>query len=204
VLIKLILLGVALAANNALAAVGLGTTGLSRRQQLGTAFTFAVFEATMPLIGLWLGHDVALEMHHGTRWLGGLVLFAAGAYMLFKSPGRSSEPAWATVPTKSPPDVGSNHFGSTLSTDAKSRRPSGLVTVLVLAVALSLDNLSVGFGLGLFHVSLWMAAVVFGSVSLLLTWVGLECGRWIGRSMDIPVDRLSGLVLLLVATFFVV
>jgi putative Mn2+ efflux pump MntP len=52
---------------------------------------------------------------------------------------------------------------------------------VLAAVALSLDNLVVGFALGALHVSVVVAAVVIGGVSAVLSLAGLELGNAAGR-----------------------
>jgi putative Mn2+ efflux pump MntP len=91
------------------------------------------------------------------------------------------------------------------SADAEEERPkqAGLQGVL-LAVALSLDNLTVGFGLGMLQVPLAAAAVTFGLVSLVMTFVGLEIGRFVGAKVSLSADKLSGGVLLLIAALMLV
>ena len=87
--------------------------------------------------------------------------------------------------------------------DGKSRRGARLsrqsMKTLFYAIVLSLDNLAVGFSLGLFSVPVGMAALVFGSVSLVLTFIGLEVGRLLRRRMTLSADRFAGAILLATA-----
>ena len=48
--------------------------------------------------------------------------------------------------------------------------------------ALSIDNLAVGFALGTFHVSLALAVIVIGAMSVAMSLIGLEPGSRIGPS----------------------
>ncbi len=52
--------------------------------------------------------------------------------------------------------------------------------LLVTGIALSFDNLAVGFALGTYHVSLPAAAAVIGTVSVVMSLAGLELGARIG------------------------
>lgn len=172
-ILQLVILGIALGLNNALASVALGTMQMPRRHQLRTAILFAVFEALMPVIGLLIGESVAGNIGNKARFVGVAVLIVVGLYGLFKQADKNEE---GHLP--------SQNFG---------------MSTLVLAIALSLDNLSVGFGLGMFHVPVVLAASVFGVVSLLMTLTGLEVGRFLGSRVKLSADKLSGGVLLLVA-----
>ncbi|MCL6517410.1 MAG: manganese efflux pump MntP family protein [Alicyclobacillus sp.] len=161
----------ALGLNNALASVALGTTPMRRSQQLGTAVLFGLFEAMMPLLGLYLGGRLAEVIGGASRYIGVGVLVLLGVYLLAKRDEAPEGPPARTLGARS----------------------------LLLAIALSLDNLTVGFGLGMLRVPVGLAALVFGLVSLTMTLVGLEVGRWLGARMTVPADRLSGLVLLCIA-----
>lgn len=160
-------------ANNALASVALGTSQLPRSQQFKTAIIFAVFEALMPVIGMAIGESVAGSIGDKARYVGIGVLVVMGIYSLLKKDGDEDEADKA----------------------AKAKGAS----ILFLAVALSLDNLTVGFGVGMFDAPIAIAAIIFGIISLLLTLLGLEIGRFLGKRMSVSADKLSGVVLLIVA-----
>jgi len=169
---QLVFLGMALGMNNALASIALGTSNMPRVQQLKTALVFAVFEALMPIIGIVIGESLAGEIGNKAKWVGVFVLAGTGVYALFKK------------------DDEENNEGS---------ERKGTLNTMLLAVALSLDNLSVGFGLGMLEVPLAIAACIFGAVSLVMTLIGLEVGRLLGARVNVSADKLSGVVLLLVA-----
>lgn len=66
---------------------------------------------------------------------------------------------------------------------------------MVTGIALSIDNLAVGFALGTYHVSIPLAAVVIGAVSVVMSLVGLELGARIGVRAGQRGEVLGGLVL---------
>ncbi|WDL95988.1 manganese efflux pump MntP [Alicyclobacillus sp. ALC3] len=169
---QLVMLALALALNNSIAAIALGSAGISRKRQFATAVLFALFEALMPVLGVALGEGAARLIGAPARYAGIVVLVGAGVYSLLQ-----------------------------MRTDSHSETKHDLsgFRLVVLSVAMSLDNLTVGFGLGMFHVSLVESAFVFGAVSLVMTFVGLELGRWIGRAVRLSTDLLTGLVLIATA-----
>lgn len=126
----------------------------------------------MPIVGMYIGESLAGLVGDKAKWIGVAVLAMVGLYGLLKRSGDDE------------------------SEKVKSANGS---KVVLLAVALSLDNLTVGFGIGMFHASLLVAAAIFGVVSFTMTSLGLELGRFIGKRMSISSDRLSGAVLLLAA-----
>jgi putative Mn2+ efflux pump MntP len=72
--------------------------------------------------------------------------------------------------------------------------------LVVTGLALSLDNLVVGFALGALHVSLVAAAATIGSVSMAMSIAGLEAGRRLGMAMERHAALVAGLVLVAVGT----
>jgi manganese efflux pump family protein len=70
--------------------------------------------------------------------------------------------------------------------------------LLVTGAALSIDNLAVGFALGTFHVSLAVAAIIIGAVSVTMSLIGLELGSRIGTRAGERGEVLGGLVLIAV------
>lgn len=178
---QLIALGMALALNNTLASIALGAGYMPRWHQLRTALLFALFEALMPLLGVLTGQVAAMLIGSKARFVGIGVLAVVGIYSLVK------------VDAKDEPQLSDE-----MSLDRKrSARPR--MQTLILAVALSIDNLTVGFGLGMLHVPLLLATLTFGVVSLVMTLIGLEIGRYVGSKFTLSADKLSGVVLLLTA-----
>ncbi|ACV59231.1 manganese efflux pump MntP [Alicyclobacillus acidocaldarius] len=173
-LTQLLLIGLGIGLDNGLAAVGLGASGLTRRAQWRVALIFAVFEAWMPVLGIWIGREVASVLGQSAHIVGIAILALLGLYSLFKR--HEEEDEMEAV-----------------------QRARGLQIVL-LAIALSIDNLTVGFSLGMMRAPLAFAGVVFGTVSFLLTIAGLEAGRFLASRLEhLPAERLTGLVLLAVA-----
>ena len=69
---------------------------------------------------------------------------------------------------------------------------------LVTALALSIDNLAVGFALAIYHIQIVLAAVTMGVVSVAMSLVGLELGSRLGSRIEAWSEELGGAVLILV------
>ena len=67
--------------------------------------------------------------------------------------------------------------------------------LVLTGLALSIDNLAVGFALGTYHISLILAAVVIGATSVTLSLVGLELGGRLGARIVDHGELTGGLVL---------
>ena len=76
--------------------------------------------------------------------------------------------------------------------------------LLVTALALSIDNLAVGFALAVYPVDVWLAALTFGVVSIVMSLVGLEVGHHLGKRVEEWSEEIGGGVLILVGVLIAV
>ena len=158
-MVALLLVAVALGLSNFAASVGIGISGTSARTRLRIGIVFGLFETGMPILGLLLGHGLADTLGHAAHWTGAVLLIITGLYSVLQA-ARGREEHGGPDPAA----------------------VTGLTTgrLLITGLALSIDNLAVGFALGSYRVSLVMAVVVIGAVSVTLSLLGLELGDRLG------------------------
>lgn len=171
----LLLVAASLGLSNFAASVGIGAGGVDAGARLRVGIIFGIFETAMPVLGLLAGRGLAAPLGRAAHWTGAALLIATGAYALIQAitsqrHQRDREPAASAGP------------------------PAG--RLLVTGLALSIDNLAVGFALGTFRVSLVVAAVVIGAVSVAMSLAGLELGRYLGDRAGDRGEILGGLVLI--------
>jgi len=167
--LALLLLAFALGLDNLAASIGIGVGsagGLRGRTRVRIALVFGLFEAGMPVLGLLLGHGLADTLGLAARWLGGAVLIAFGAVQ-----------GWGLIQARR---GGGGDPGGLARPGRTGYQGPG--RMLIGGLALSGDNLAAGFALGAYHVSLAVAATVFGVVSVAMSLVGLELGARIGTT----------------------
>jgi manganese efflux pump family protein len=171
--LALILVAVSLGLSNFAAAIGIGISGTSAASRLRVGIIFGLFEAGMPVAGLALGRGLARTLGGAAHWTGAALLIATGTWALIQAIRGSQDPPEA---------------------------PGGQLTgrLIVTGLALSIDNLAVGFALGTYHVSLAVAAITIGAVSVALSLTGLELGARIGAKAGNRGELLGGLVLIAV------
>ena len=174
-MVALLLVALSVGLDNFGAAAALGVAGGSAHLRLRVAAVFGVFEAAMPVLGILLGDSVAGSLGRHANLVAGLVLCLAGVYALVQD---RAEGAAA---------------GGTIGPSGPSLR-----RLIVLAVALSIDNLAIGFALGAYHVNVFLAAGVIGVVSVGLTLAGLELGRRLGPRLGDWGERAGGILLVAV------
>jgi manganese efflux pump family protein len=174
-MLALVLVAVSLGLSNFAASVGIGVSGVNARTRLRVGVIFGIFETGMPILGLVLGHSLATALGHAAHWIGAALLIATGGYGVIQA-------------IRSPDSPDSQQPAS----------PAGQRTgrMLITGAALSIDNLAVGFALGTLHVSLAVAVIVIGAVSIVLSLLGLELGSRIGARTGSRGELLGGLVLI--------
>jgi manganese efflux pump family protein len=170
--LALILAAFAVGLGNFGASIGIGLSGVARATRIRVAVVFGVFEAGMPLVGLLIGRGAAHALGDAARYSGGALLIAIGAYQLVQTARASRK----RVPVP----------------------PLGTRRLLLTALALSVDNLVVGFSLGVQHVPVVEAVAVFAVVSVGLSLLGLEFGRRLATAVEFGSQYLAGIVLLAV------
>jgi putative Mn2+ efflux pump MntP len=177
IVLALVLSAFAVGLDNFAAAIGIGIAGVDARIRVRVAVIFGFFEAAMPLVGLLVGHGSAHSLGQATRYVGGGLLAAAGLWSLLQA--RRTNIA--------------DH-----ANDDVRNAPHDIGPLLVTGLALSIDNLVIGFGLGVTNTPLLASLLVFAVVSVGLTLAGLELGRTIGARMQGQADWVAGVVLIVV------
>src|SRR5216683_960708 len=171
-LLGLLLVSISVGLSNFAGAIGIGLSGISARTRLRVGIAFGLFEALMPIAGLLLGQAVAGYLGHIAKYVGSAILILVGAYTIWQ--GRR-------VTTEEP-------------------QPTEIQThqLIITALALSIDNLAVGFALAVYHIQIVLAAVTIGVISVALSLLGLELGSRLGTRIEAWSEELGGSVLILV------
>ena len=168
---RLVLVALALGLSNFAASIGIGLAGVDARVRLRVGVTFGIFEATMPMVGLFLGDHLAHAIGSASAYVGGGLLVATGAYGVIQARRGGPE----SIP------IG----GSSMA-------------LIVTAAALSVDNLVAGFALGTQSVPVALSAVVIAGVSVGMSLAGLELGHRLGGAVERGSQEIGGIVLILV------
>jgi Predicted membrane protein len=172
-LLGLLLVSVSVGLSNFAGAIGIGLSGIDARTRIRVGVAFGLFEALMPLVGLLLGEAVAGYIgHHLTGYVAGGILILTGIYTIWQ--------------------------GRQVKGEEKAPRSLQTHRLIVTALALSIDNLAVGFALAVYHIPIVLAAVTMGAVSVAMSLVGLELGHRLGRRVEEWSEEIGGAVLILV------
>jgi putative Mn2+ efflux pump MntP len=199
-LLALVLVAASLGLSNFAGAIGIGVGGIDAGTRWRVGVVFGVFEAGMPVVGLAAGRQLTAGLGGVTRWAGAAVLIAVGGYELMAArrgasaaarggrsprdrPVRGAQPAPAPAHGPAPALASAPVSAPTPSPAPASQQSTA--RVLVSGLALSIDNLAVGFALGTLGAGaagVLLSAVVIGGVSAAMSLAGLELGARIGAA----------------------
>jgi len=154
-------------------AIGLGLSGLSGGRRIRVGLSFALAEGIMPLAGFLAGSKLANAVGDAASYVAIIVLLLLGAYSV-REAMREEEPEYL--------------LDSTLR-------------LVLLSLSVSLDELAVGFSLGLFQVPILLAAAFIAVQAFAVTIVGTAAGHWMSRAAPGRAELLSGLALTALAIF---
>jgi manganese efflux pump family protein len=187
--LALLLVAASVGMSNFGAAIGIGVSGVDARTRLRVGLIFGVFESGMPVVGLIIGEQVAGPLGHAARWIGAGLLIAVGGYGLVaavRAAGPARDRAGEHDETGDQDGTG----------DKLAPGMAGTGRLILSGLALSMDNLAVGFALGTYRTSIAAGALTIGVVSVALSLVGLELGARIGKWAGERGEQLAALVLI--------
>ena len=168
--ISVLVLGFVLSLDNFRLAIALGAFKLSWRRALRTALVFGLWDCLAPLVGVLIGGYFGQAVGPVAETIGPIVLGAFGLYLVVRS-----------LQTDAPEDLDDR------------------MALFGIPLALSLDNLLASTGLGMLGFPPVFTAVLFGTITAVMTFVGLQLGGVAARFIPIRSDLLSGMGLSVMA-----
>ena len=175
-IIMLGMIAIALGMDAFSAGVGIGIQRVTYKKMLGISLLIGLLHALMPLVGMILGQYLCLFMKKLTVMVGGAMLCIIGGNMLIGLIRRNA--------------------------NGRMPRIDSILAILVLSFSVSLDSLSAGLSLGLFHADRWLAIILFGSIGAAMACGGLLLGRAVGRWIGSYGEALGGIILLFLGSKF--
>jgi putative Mn2+ efflux pump MntP len=170
----------------------LGVLPLARGQRLRIAVVFAAAEGLMPAVGLLLGVPLGQALGHWAGYVAGVLLIGIGGWMWWHERGERAR--------KNDQDGDEDDEAARIMS-AATGSTWGLVA---LALSISLDELAVGFSLGLLGLPLIPILLLIALQALLLSLVGQWIGKHAGQRLGAFVEQLVGPLFCLLGAWFVV
>ncbi len=167
--ILLIAVGLAMDAFAVSLCKGLALRKVTLRNMLVAGLWFGGFQALMPIIGFYLGvsfYDLISAYDH---WVAFFLLFLIGANM-----------------------VREGLFGEEEEVDADM----GVKTMVLLAIATSIDALAIGISFAMTEDSIFLPALIIGVVTLVISMAGVKIGSLFGDRFGKKAEVLGGVILI--------
>jgi len=152
-------------------AAALGMAGMSTRDRTRVSLIFTAFEVGMPLIGVFAGNVAGRAVGNAADYLAIAILIGLGLFMVRPQ------------------------------ADAEEKRLSLLartqgLALLGLGVSISIDELAIGFTIGLLHFPVLLILVLIGIQTFVVTQLGIRLGARIGERLREGAERIAGVVLI--------
>ena len=167
----LIAIGLSMDAFSVSICKGLTTKKFSWRMALVCGLWFGFFQALMPIIGYFLGIQFQEMIEAYDHWIAFGLLFLIGANMI-------REAVW----------------GKEESQDGSL----GFKTMLLLAIATSIDALAVGVSFACIRVKLWSSVIVIGLTTFAFSVLGVKIGNVFGSKYEKSAEIIGGIILILI------
>jgi len=159
-------------------AAAIGATRVTAvRERLRISLIFVIFEAGMPLIGLGLGRALAHGIGQVADYLAAAAVIAVGAWMLI---------------------AGDNDEEEQKASDLAGRRGLALVA---LGISISLDELAIGFSIGLVRLSVAAVIAAIAVQAVLAAQLGLAIGTRISERLRERAEQIAGIALILLGAY---
>jgi putative Mn2+ efflux pump MntP len=171
-LLEILLVAVSLAMDTFAVSIGIGTTGQANKPRpiFRLAFHFGLFQCLMPILGWLAGRSIADLISGVDHWVALGLLAFVGIRMI-----RSGLEGEDTPPMDDP---------------SRGR------TLIMLALATSIDALAVGLGLAMIRVNIIYPSVIIGIVTGSMSWLGLALGQRLGEKFGKRMEIVGGVILI--------
>ncbi|MCY0899855.1 MAG: manganese efflux pump [Firmicutes bacterium] len=167
IIAKMVALVLSLGMDTLMMSISLGF--LQTRGKVKIALTFAGAEALMPVVGLIVGQTVGRVIGDWAALVGGLALVAVAAWLSF--------------------------FEDEDDDEKQFERDLAGWPLILTALSISLDELAVGFSIGIIEVPVALTIALIALQAFLFTLVGLTFGSTLTRDFGGTAKKFAGLVL---------
>jgi manganese efflux pump family protein len=171
--ISLLTLGVTLSLDNFRIAIALGGLKPTLRRSVKTSVIFGLWDGIAPAVGIIAGHYLSQKIDSTADTIAAIGLGAYGLFVVVRA-------------LRSPDDADPDMRWATRG----------------LPLPLSVDNVAAGASLGLIGYSPWLAPLLFGMITFVMSVAGHQIGRTAAQFIPrIRSDLLTGVALVVMAAF---
>lgn len=143
------------------------------------SFLFGLFQAIMPLIGWFAGTYFENSIKSIDHWIAFILLSFLGGKMIIESIK----------------EFKANDEDELIKCD---RDTLSLKSLIVLAIATSIDALAVGISFGFLSVSILPSILIIGITTFILCFIAVVIGKKLGESLQKYSELIGGIILLII------
>ena len=170
-LIEFFIIGIGLSMDAFAVAIckGLSLKKISLKAMLTVGIYFGVFQALMPLIGYFLGTNFKDYIVSFDHWIAFILLFIIGINMIKEA----------------------------LSSEVDENSSLAFGTMVILALATSIDALAIGVTFSFLTDKIIPAIIIIGVTTFVLSMLGVKIGNIFGAKYKSKAEFFGGMVLIL-------
>jgi len=172
-LFEIIAIGIGLAMDAFAVSIckGLSMKKIDWKKAIIIALYFGIFQALMPILGYFLGSTFSSFVQSVDHWIAFILLAIIGGNMIKDSTDDEVEKRNDKVDVK---------------------------TMLLLAIATSIDALAVGVTFAFFEVNLLLSISIIGIITFVLSFLGVIIGNKFGDKFQNRAELAGGIVLIII------
>ena len=159
---------------------GLATKKFSLKTALLCGLWFGGFQALMPIIGYFLGAQFEHLIKSFDHWIAFGLLLVIGVNMIREA-----------LSEEESADDGQQPVAECSCSN------TGFKTMLMMAIATSIDALAVGVSFAFLSVDLWKSVIVIGITTFLFSFAGVRIGNIFGSRYSKAAEITGGVILIL-------
>lgn len=170
---EIILVGVGLAMDAFAVSIckGLSMKKMNWKSAVIIALYFGIFQAIMPIGGYLLGTNFSGFVEQVDHWIAFILLAAISGNMIRESLNNEDEEKNDKIDVR---------------------------TMLILAVATSIDALAVGITFAFLGTDLWLSVTIIGIITFILSLTGVKIGNRFGDKFQNKAEFIGGIILIVI------
>lgn len=172
-ILEIVVIGISLAMDAFAVSIckGLSMKKMNWKKGIIIALYFGIFQALMPVLGYLLGSSFATLVEKVDHWIAFGLLAIIGINMIKES--RDDE-------------------------EEKRNDDVGFKTMVVLAIATSIDALAIGVTFTFLKVNLLIAIALIGAITFVISLLGVLIGNKFGDKLQNKAELIGGVVLIVI------
>ena len=172
-LFEIVVIGIGLAMDAFAVSIckGLSMKKINWKKSIIIALYFGIFQALMPVLGYFLGSTFSSFVQNVDHWIAFILLAIIGGNMIKDSTDDEIEKRNDKVDVK---------------------------TMVILAIATSIDALAVGVTFAFFEVNILLAISIIGIITFVLSLLGVIIGNKFGDKFQNRAELAGGIILIII------